>query len=126
MSTRLDVGDLLIAAGLLAITIWLLSQGEWTGILGLAFPLWWGWQIVRDRTLSLDLQGLNVSAGPEERTAWMPDPEFEIVCCFCGKSVEQTTSDPGSLEFYTRAGDWEAFSCHVGCFKTRLSGLRQQ
>ena len=46
---------------------------------------------------------------------------LEGPCCFCGKPIERNAVDPCVVSVETEDGLTQAWFCHAGCFKTRLS-----
>ncbi len=52
--------------------------------------------------------------------------EFETQCCFCGKGIDSSQSDPCSLNImvnYNKSRDRQFeqfFLCHIACFKNSI------
>lgn len=46
-------------------------------------------------------------------------------CCFCGKPIEETDTDPCEVCVTTSAGGkkWQVWYCHGKCFRERLAIL---
>ena len=42
-------------------------------------------------------------------------------CCFCGRVISETGTDPCRLTVETAAEKWQVWYCHANCFKARLA-----
>ena len=42
-------------------------------------------------------------------------------CCFCGKDIAPSASDPCRVSLETAAGKWQVWFCHSACFKGLLA-----
>lgn len=41
-------------------------------------------------------------------------------CCFCGKDIAKTETDPVSVTVTTNKDKWQVWSAHGACFKALL------
>jgi hypothetical protein len=42
-------------------------------------------------------------------------------CCFCGREISQSQTDPCSITVSTVGEKWQIWYCHAGCFRSLLS-----
>ncbi len=41
-------------------------------------------------------------------------------CCFCGKDIALTNTDPCRITVETSSEKWQVWFCHAECFKTKI------
>jgi len=46
-------------------------------------------------------------------------------CCFCGKAIEKTDTDPCRVTVSTASEKWQVWFCHGACFRERLAELEE-
>ena len=51
----------------------------------------------------------------------MAEVRFGGWCCFCGKEMQNTETDPCEVVVTTSAGGTQAWWCHAECFKERIT-----
>jgi hypothetical protein len=44
-------------------------------------------------------------------------------CCFCGRDIEGSGTDPCRVTVETSKGKWQVWFCHGACFRERLATL---
>lgn len=42
-------------------------------------------------------------------------------CCFCGKDIEASDTDPRRVTVETASEKWQVWFCHSACFKDHIS-----
>jgi len=42
-------------------------------------------------------------------------------CCFCGRDIEKTATDPCRVTVETAGGMWQVWMCHGTCFRQKLA-----
>ena len=52
----------------------------------------------------------------------MPPPTVRFgPCCFCGADIEESATDPCTVQVTTRQDRWQVWKAHGDCFKARLA-----
>ena len=46
-------------------------------------------------------------------------------CCFCGRDIEESGTNPCSVTVETSSGKWQVWKCHGACFRQKLAELRE-
>jgi hypothetical protein len=55
-----------------------------------------------------------MSDSDKDKVGWGP-------CCFCGRDIQQTDTDPCRVTVETVKGKWQVWVCHGSCFRSRIT-----
>jgi hypothetical protein len=47
--------------------------------------------------------------------------DSKLLCCFCGKEIERSHSDPCVIRVVTSNHEDQLWACHGACFKEKLA-----
>jgi hypothetical protein len=111
-------GVLLCATGAYVLIFLAVTErsAEWifpTGIAG-GLMIAAGLQILnRVRVTSRNKKSVEASAEKRD-VSWGP-------CCFCGRDIAKTDSDPCRVTVETAKEKWQVWFCHAECFRSRIT-----